>query len=65
MIILTSVGGDGAHTVAQDEASMVFGMLKEAIKLGGAKKIPPLSDIAGGVTHVSRLSNFTGGVHAD
>ena len=37
----------GARTVAQDEAScVVFGMPKEAIKLGGAEKILPLHAIS-------------------
>jgi two-component system chemotaxis response regulator CheB len=56
-VIMTGMGDDGArglkemfdsgaHTIAQDEAScVVFGMPKEAIKLGAAKKILPLSDI--------------------
>jgi two-component system chemotaxis response regulator CheB len=36
----------GARTVAQDEAScVVFGMPKEAIKLGGAEKVLPLHAI--------------------
>jgi two-component system chemotaxis response regulator CheB len=56
-VILTGMGGDGAKemltmkqagafTIAQDEAScVVFGMPKEAIKLGGVDKILPLSEI--------------------
>jgi two-component system chemotaxis response regulator CheB len=56
-IIMTGMGDDGArglkemldagaNTVAQDEAScVVFGMPKEAIKLGAAKKIMPLNEI--------------------
>ncbi len=56
--IFTGMGADGAkgllqmreagaHTVAQDEAScVVFGMPKEAIKLGAAVEVLPLSDIA-------------------
>jgi two-component system chemotaxis response regulator CheB len=55
------VGDDGAHglkamrdagaaTVAQDEAScVVFGMPKEAIKLGAAERVLPLDAIAGAV----------------
>jgi two-component system chemotaxis response regulator CheB len=36
----------GAYTIAQDEASCaVFGMPKEAIKLGATKRIMPLSDM--------------------
>jgi two-component system chemotaxis response regulator CheB len=60
-VILTGMGGDGAagmlemkkagaFTIAQDEAScVVFGMPKEAIKLGGVDKILPLSQIPAGV----------------
>ncbi len=56
--ILTGMGNDGAggllnmrnngaHTLAQDEAScVVFGMPKEAIGRGAAEKIAPLSEIA-------------------
>jgi two-component system chemotaxis response regulator CheB len=56
-IIMTGMGDDGARglkemldagaaTVAQDEAScVVFGMPKEAIKLGAAKRILPLQEI--------------------
>jgi len=55
--ILTGMGSDGAagllkmkeagaKTVAQDEKScIVFGMPKEAIKLGAAEKVVPLKDI--------------------
>jgi two-component system chemotaxis response regulator CheB len=57
-VILTGMGDDGAqgllelrragaHTIAQDEASsVVFGMPKEAIKLGGACEVQPLPAIA-------------------
>ncbi|MCD9015801.1 protein-glutamate methylesterase/protein-glutamine glutaminase [Parachryseolinea silvisoli] len=57
-IIMTGMGADGAegmlemksagaHTIAQDEeSSVVFGMPKEAIKLGGVSKILPLFRIA-------------------
>ncbi len=46
----------GAHTIAQDEAScVVFGMPKEAIKVGAAVEVLPLDQIAGAlqaaVTH--------------
>jgi two-component system chemotaxis response regulator CheB len=63
-ILMTGMGADGAmgiydmfqagaYTVAQDEAScVVFGMPKEAIKLGGVTKILPLNSIA---SHVSKL----------
>lgn len=58
-IIMTGMGDDGAkgllemkeagaRTIAQDEKScVVFGMPKEAIKLGAADKIMPLLEIAG------------------
>jgi two-component system chemotaxis response regulator CheB len=37
----------GAHTIAQDEAScVVFGMPKEAIKMGAAEKVVPLFEIS-------------------
>ena len=37
----------GAHTIAQDEAScIVFGMPREAIRLGGVVEVLPLCDIA-------------------
>jgi two-component system, chemotaxis family, protein-glutamate methylesterase/glutaminase len=67
-IILTGMGGDGAKglltmkqagafTIAQDEAScVVFGMPKEAIKLGGAETILPLSEIPSAVVaYISKL----------
>jgi two-component system chemotaxis response regulator CheB len=67
-VILTGMGGDGAkgmlgmkragaYTIAQDEAScVVFGMPKEAIKLGGVDKILPLSEIpAAIVAYVCKL----------
>lgn len=58
-IILTGMGDDGARgmkllhdagarTIAQDEAScVVFGMPKEAIKLGAASEVLPLDRMAG------------------
>jgi two-component system, chemotaxis family, protein-glutamate methylesterase/glutaminase len=57
-IIMTGMGDDGARglkemrdaaavTIAQDEAScVVFGMPKEAIKLGAAQQIMPLQQIS-------------------
>ena len=60
-VILTGMGADGAKgllemresgafTIAQDEAScVVFGMPKEAIRLGAAEAIVPLSHVAGTV----------------
>lgn len=56
-VILTGMGADGANgllkmrefgarTIAQDEkSSIVFGMPKEAIKLGAAEKVVPLRNI--------------------
>jgi two-component system chemotaxis response regulator CheB len=56
-VILTGMGSDGAngllrmkragaHTIAQDEEScVVFGMPKEAIRLGAADRVLPLSAI--------------------
>jgi two-component system chemotaxis response regulator CheB len=56
-VILTGMGSDGAngllrmkragaHTIAQDEAScVVFGMPKEAIRLGAADRVLPLFQI--------------------
>lgn len=56
-VILTGMGADGAagllamrqagaRTVAQDEAScVVFGMPKEAIRVGAAEKVVPLSAV--------------------
>ncbi len=57
-ILLTGMGADGAkgllemkdagaHTIAQDEkTSIVFGMPKEAIKLGAAEQVLPLNQMA-------------------
>jgi two-component system chemotaxis response regulator CheB len=58
-VMLTGMGADGAdamlelrntgaHTIAQDEAtSVVFGMPRQAIALGGAREVLPLPEIAG------------------
>jgi two-component system chemotaxis response regulator CheB len=60
-VILTGMGADGARglrrmrdagarTIAQDEAScVVFGMPKEAIRLGGADRVMSLANIAGAI----------------
>ena len=57
-VLMTGMGDDGARgmlemkqagamTIAQDEATcVVFGMPKEAIKLGGVDKILPLQSVA-------------------
>ncbi|TAN44484.1 MAG: chemotaxis response regulator protein-glutamate methylesterase [Nitrospirae bacterium] len=64
-VIMTGMGDDGAkgmlemkeagaYTIAQDEAtSVVFGMPKEAIKLGGVDKVTALDRIAFEVMRVS------------
>ena len=56
-IIMTGMGDDGARglkemrdtgspTIAEDESTcVVFGMPKEAIRLGGAAKVAPLDEI--------------------
>ena len=63
-IIMTGMGNDGARglqemhelgalTVAQDEAScVVYGMPKEAVKLGAVDKVLPLSAIAAEIMKV-------------
>jgi two-component system, chemotaxis family, protein-glutamate methylesterase/glutaminase len=60
-VILTGMGSDGAQgllkmkragaaTIAQDEAScVVFGMPREAIRLGGIDRVVPLSGIAAAI----------------
>lgn len=65
-ILLTGMGADGARgllvmrqegarTIAQDEAScVVFGMPKEAIALGAAEQVLPLSRIPGAVQGLVR-----------
>lgn len=72
-VILTGMGNDGAagllemrqngaHTIAQDETScVVFGMPKEAIKLGGAEVVLSLDKIAGGI--ISKLSAQVAAAH--
>lgn len=63
-VLLTGMGRDGAEgmkavtqqggiTIAQDEAScVIFGMPQEAIKLGAAKYVMPLNDIAGALMKI-------------
>jgi two-component system chemotaxis response regulator CheB len=60
-VILTGMGADGAkgmlamreegsYTIAQDEAtSVVYGMPKEAAKLGAAEDILPLQSISNSI----------------
>jgi two-component system chemotaxis response regulator CheB len=62
-IIMTGMGDDGAagllelrqqgaHTIAQDEAScVVFGMPKEAIRRGAAELVLPLSELPEAILH--------------
>jgi len=64
-ILLTGMGADGAkgmlamrasgaHTIAQDEAScVVFGMPKEAIKLGAAVEVVALQRVAAAMMHAA------------
>lgn len=63
-IIMTGMGDDGARglnemreagakTIAQDEATcVVYGMPKEAIKLGAVDSVMPLDEIAGAILSV-------------
>jgi two-component system chemotaxis response regulator CheB len=65
-VILTGMGKDGAkgmlelrksgvRTIAQDEfTSVVFGMPKEAIAVGGAEFVEPLNEIAERITLLTR-----------
>jgi len=62
-VILTGMGADGAggmlamrkagaFTIAQDQASsVVFGMPKEAIRLGGAERVVPLARMSQQILH--------------
>jgi len=66
--IMTGMGDDGANgmlemkeagstmTIAQNEETcVVFGMPREAIKLGGVSKVMALEDIAGAILRECRL----------
>ncbi len=69
-VLMTGMGDDGArailemkeagaYTIAQDEDScVVFGMPKEAIKLGGVHKVAPLSCIAQEIMRSSRKEQY-------
>jgi two-component system chemotaxis response regulator CheB len=71
-VILTGMGDDGArgllemrsagaNTLAQDEAScVVFGMPREAIKLGAAAQVLPLGAVSG---WLSRAWNDAAALH--
>ncbi len=68
-VILTGMGGDGArgllevrrhggHTIAQDEQScVVYGMPREAVRLGAAEQVLPVAGIA---TAIGLLAGRTG-----
>ena len=65
-IILTGMGDDGARgllqmreaqadTIAQDEAScVVYGMPKEAVRLGAARRVLPLEAVAAAIVEFAR-----------
>jgi two-component system chemotaxis response regulator CheB len=69
-VILTGMGADGAAglldmknmgagTIAQDEKTcVVFGMPKEAIKLGAADKVLPLEKIASEIIRIAGEFNL-------
>ncbi len=69
-IIMTGMGDDGArgmkemfdagaHTIAQDEKScVVFGMPKEAIKLGGVREVMSLDDIPDAIINAGRAMGW-------
>ena len=52
---MVEMRGSGATTIAQDEASsVVFGMPKEAIKLGGVHEVIALSQFPQAIAHFAR-----------
>ena len=67
-VLLTGMGDDGArgmvrmraagaHTFAQDEATcVVFGMPREAIRMGGAEVVLPLTELPAAVLSSSESS---------
>jgi two-component system chemotaxis response regulator CheB len=67
-VMLTGMGGDGAeamlemsrcgaHTIAQDEAtSVVFGMPRQAILLGGVREVLPLGEMANRLATLTALN---------
>jgi two-component system, chemotaxis family, protein-glutamate methylesterase/glutaminase len=69
-VILTGMGSDGAQgmkkmksagagTIAQDEAScVVFGMPKEAIRMGGVDRVVPLHLVAGAILTALTTGNL-------
>ncbi len=59
--VLLEMQNAGAYTLAQDEAScVVFGMPHEAIAMGGASEIAPLSEMSRRV--MARLVSMGKGV---
>lgn len=74
--LLTGMGADGAkgmlamreagaYTVAQDEAScVVYGMPREAVKLGAAVEVLPLDHVADALLHAVRTPAGTSAAHA-
>ena len=68
-VLLTGMGADGAkgllamqqngaHTIAQDEATcVVYGMPKEAVKLGAADKVVPLGGIPQAIVNALESGN--------
>ena len=66
-VLLTGMGADGAagllemrhagaRTIAQDQtSSVVFGMPREAIRLGAAEKVLPLEEIASAALILSSM----------
>ena len=75
-VLLTGMGSDGArgmlqlkqagaHTIAQDEAtSVVFGMPREAIRLGAAAQVLPLGRMAAAILASCAPRSATGSVPA-
>jgi len=73
-VLMTGMGDDGAkgllelresgaYTIAQDEETcVVFGMPKEAIKLGAAMRVLPLHSIAAAVLASGNERTYAGGV---
>jgi len=54
---LLAMKGAGARTIVQDEAScVVYGMPKEAVKIGAADKIVPLERMTQEIVNLINLS---------
>jgi two-component system chemotaxis response regulator CheB len=52
---LLAMRREGAHTIAQDEATcVVFGMPREAIARGAAREVVPLGGLAGAILEAAR-----------